>query len=70
MGAGAGRAVLAEDLARSPWDRAVFRASLRHLPPRVRAGRLTEVPAPAAESLDQELVLRLRVRLDTLSPVT
>ncbi|MGP3991570.1 hypothetical protein [Streptomyces sp. 3N207] len=64
---------LAEDLARSPWNGTVFRASLRHLPPTVRSGRLIEVLAPAAEVLDQadvdqELVLRLRVLLDTLSP--
>ncbi|MGP3979432.1 hypothetical protein ACTWQF_36580 [Streptomyces sp. 8N114] len=47
--------------------------SLRHLPPQVRSGRLIGVLAPAAEVLDQvdmdqKLVLRLRVLLDTLSP--
>jgi hypothetical protein len=63
---------LAEGLARSRWDAHVLRVALREVDPAVRAGRLIDVLAPAADIVDQaaggeDVVLQLRVLVDALT---
>ncbi|MEC3992018.1 hypothetical protein VSR01_00065 [Actinacidiphila sp. DG2A-62] len=63
---------LAEGLARGRWDAHFLRAALREVAPEVRAGRLIDVLAPAADILDQaaageDVVLQLRVLVDALT---
>ncbi|MEU7088021.1 hypothetical protein [Streptomyces achromogenes] len=69
-----GEHLLAEGLARSPWDGTVFRAALRSLTDDVRGGRLVDVLAPAAsllESVDTSVarpaLLAVRQLLDALA---
>jgi hypothetical protein len=63
---------LAEGLARGRWDAHFLRAALREVAPGVRAGRLIDVLAPAADIVDQaagaeDVVLQLRVLVDALT---
>ncbi|MEU5298583.1 hypothetical protein [Streptomyces umbrinus] len=64
---------LAEGLALGQWSGPFLRASLRDIPPTVQSGRLIDVLAPACEILDQadvdeDVVRRLRVLIDVLTP--
>lgn len=63
---------LAEQVARGRWDAHFLRAALREVPAAVRAGRLADVLAPAADVVGQEAgaddtVLQLRVLVDALT---
>lgn len=63
---------LAKQVARSHWDAHFLRAALREVPAAVRAGRLADVLAPAADVVGQEAdaedaVLQLRVLVDALT---
>jgi hypothetical protein len=63
---------LAEGLAHGRWDAHFLRAALREAAPGVRAGRLVDVLAPAADIVDQgqgaeDVVLQLRVLVDALT---
>ncbi|MFJ7067900.1 hypothetical protein [Streptomyces sp. NPDC101115] len=64
---------LAEGLARGQWCGAFLRDCLRDVPSAVRAGRLIDVLATAADvldrgALDRDVVLQLRVLVDALAP--
>ncbi|GAB7036048.1 hypothetical protein AB0G35_24205 [Streptomyces sp. NPDC021749] len=48
----AGELLLAEGLARSPWDATTFRTALREPPDSARGGRLADVLDPARAVLD------------------
>ncbi|MFF7199130.1 hypothetical protein ACIOC1_33975 [Streptomyces sp. NPDC088197] len=63
---------LAEALARGRWNAHFMRTALREAAPEVRAGRLIDILAPAADILDQAaggegVVLQLRVLVDALT---